>query len=393
MSVGAQATVLVNAGDAAFVTISSVLAIGFGVIGAATISGSSGQRHLRSGAILQTTCAGIVATIVFVIAGYNIGFGEIANGWFGKIALGIDLDSQSVTPGTALPKSVYTLLRLAFAVIAGAVLVGACAGRARFSWMIGFSGLWSLIVFAPIAHWLWGGGWLRAQIGAIDYAGGLVLHGCVGISALVIALLLGARDDPKTATENENTLPLMAGAGALLIAMLALNGASALGANHNSATAILSCLCAISASALAWMTLEKVGKTIASPEGLAKGVIAGLAAIAPASVYVSHFAAILIGLAAGIACFGIERRIRSLGIDDSASVFALNGVGGILGSLLIAIFLSSQWGGTGYFGASTMASQLGAQAIAIGAVIGWSAVGTAVTALLVSVLAPMRADN
>ncbi len=390
-----QTASLVSNGDSALVLIASILAIAFGAIGTAMFAAAQVTALQRSRVILQSACVAAMAVLCWTIIGYEMSFGGIGNGWIGNPKLGLSFDVDLVRPGTRLPESIFALLRLAFALMATMLLVGAWAGRARLSWLLSFSLLWGALVLAPIAHWLWGGGWLLTQIGTIDYAGGLAVHTSAGVSALVVALLMGPISDldqnkPKTVSPNLAAL----GAALIVSAALALNGASALSANHNAASAILGAFCATLAGALAWLALENASEGEPSLMGFAKGSITGIASIASASVYVSPSASIIIGIAAAIACFGIESRLKSgLGIDDASSVFALHGIGGIIGTVLLSLFLSEQWGGTGYFGAFTMSDQFAAQAIGIAVVAGWSAVGTAIIALGISMLAPMRADN
>ncbi|MEL7188866.1 MAG: ammonium transporter [Pseudomonadota bacterium] len=394
MTGGEQTAILMNVSDSGFVLGASILAIVLGALGAVVFAAGQIERADRAAFARQCGMVAAVCAIVWILIGSSLAFGPIGNGMFGDPSLGVALADKTIRPGTALPEGVFILFRMAFAVLAIVLLAGAWAGRARLLWALGFTALWSVLVFAPIAHWLWGGGWLLTQIGAIDYGGGLVVYTSAGVSALVVALLIGPRS--ASADERQASIsPKMAALGAilLLIGGLALNSASSLGANDNAAAALISASAAIIASAFAWTTFEKASDGAWSLMGLAKGSLAGLAAIAASSVYVSPLAAVIIGILGTIACFFAERQITSkLGIDDTANAFALSGVGGVVGALLLSVFLSAKMGGTGYFGAFTMFTQFAAQLIGIVAVVLWSVVGTAMAALAVSILAPMRKD-
>ncbi|MEO1488101.1 MAG: ammonium transporter, partial [Pseudomonadota bacterium] len=294
--------------------------------------------------------------------------------------------------GTNIPESAFALFQMTFAVIAPALMVGAWVERARFAWVLGFAAVWSLIVYAPVAHWVWGGGWLASQFGTLDFAGGLVVHTTAGVSALVVALLLGPRTGfPDKPMRAHAPVLTVLGAGLLWVGWFGFNGGSALGANDNAASAILATHIAACAASLTWLAVERAALGKPTSIGWATGAIAGLAAITPAAVFVSPGAAIVFGVLAALVCYGAIQQIKQrLKVDDSLDVFAVHGVGGMLGAILLAIFLSEQLGGTGYFGQANMASQMIAQIVGIAAVVVWSAFGSAVAAVMVSIIFPMR---
>ncbi|MCX7677259.1 MAG: ammonium transporter, partial [Alteraurantiacibacter sp.] len=259
-----------------------------------------------------------------------------------------------------------------------------------------FCAIWSLVVYAPVAHWVWGGGWL-AGLGALDFAGGLVVHTTAGISALVVAVLLGRRQGfPKTPLLPHAPGMTMLGAVLLWVGWFGFNGGSALNATASASNAIINTHVAASVAALAWIMIEKATFGKPTSVGFATGAIAGLATITPAAGFVSPGSAILIGMAASLICYYAIQLIKlRLHIDDSLDVFAVHGVGGMLGSLLLGIFLSAQLGGAGYgnAGAGSMASQLGAQALAICVIAAFSAVATALIALAINLFVPMRVSE
>ncbi len=384
-----------DSGDTGWVLAASALVLLMTIPGLALFYGGLVRAKNTLSVVLQCGAIAAVASLAWVTLGYTLAFGQVSGGWIGSGNAFMLLDLGSVRPGTVIPESAFALFQMTFAVIAPALMVGAWVERARFPWVLGFTGLWVLMVYAPVAHWVWGGGWLTASFGTLDFAGGIVVHTTSGVSALVVVLLLG----PRKGFPDKPILPhapalTVVGAALLWVGWFGFNGGSALGANDNASSAILSTHVAACAAALTWLLAERIGIGKPTSVGWATGAIAGLATITPAAVFVSPGAAMLFGALAGLVCYGAIQQVKHRWkIDDSLDVFAVHGVGGILGTLLLGVFLSRELGGTGYFGGATMASQLGAQAIGIGAVIVWSAVGSAIIALMVSVIFPMRVSE
>ena len=384
-----------DTGDTSWIIAASALVLMMTLPGLALFYGGLVRGKNLLSVLLQCAAIAAVASLLWVVVGYTLAFGQVTNGWIGSGNALFLSDLGTIRPGTAVPESAFALFQMTFAVITPALMVGAWVERARFAWVLAFTGLWLLIVYAPVAHWLWGGGWLASQFGTLDFAGGLVVHTTAGVSALIIALLLGKRAGfPEKPMLPHAPAFTVVGAGLLWVGWFGFNGGSALGANDNAASAILSTHVAASAAALTWLLAERI--TIGKPTsvGWATGAIAGLATITPAAVFVSPAAAILFGTLGSLVCYGAIHQIKHRWkIDDSLDVLAVHGVGGMLGTLLLAIFLSEALGGTGYFGGATMTSQLGAQAIGVGVVAVWSAVGSAIIALMVSVVFPMRVSD
>jgi len=384
-----------DTGDTGWIIAASALVLLMTLPGLALFYGGLVRAKNLLSVLLQCASIAAIASLVWITLGYTLAFGQVSNGWIGSGNALMLSDLGSVRPGTAIPESSFALFQMTFAVIAPALMVGAWVERARFLWVLGFAGLWVLIVYAPVAHWIWGGGWLATQFGTLDFAGGIVVHTTAGVSSLVVVLLLGARKGfpEKPMLPHAPTLTMIGGA-LLWVGWFGFNGGSALGANDNAASAILSTHVAASAAALTWMLAERIAIGKPTSVGWATGAIAGLACITPAAVFVSPGAAMLFGALSALVCYGAIQQIKHRWkIDDSLDVFAVHGVGGILGTLLLGVFLSKELGGTGYFGDATMASQLGAQAIGIGVVMVWSAVGSAIIALMVSVVFPMRVSD
>lgn len=331
-----------------------------------------------------------VASLLWATVGYSLAFSP-GSGWLGDLAHFGLAGLNAVRAGTTIPENTFALFQMTFAVITPALIVGAFAERVRFGWMTAFMLLWSLIVYIPAAHWLWGGGWL-ASMGALDFAGGIVVHTTAGVSAIVLALLIGKRQG----FGNSLILPhspvlTLTGAGLLWFGWYGFNGGSALGANSSAASAILNTHFAACAASLVWIVIEhfKLGKPTSI--GIATGAIAGLATVTPAAGYVGVMGAIALGLVGGCICYAAVAVIRNRWfIDDSLDVFAVHGVGGMLGSILLALFISPELGGKGYASGASMGGQFGAQLTAVAFVALWSCVWTFLLAKLVNLALPMR---
>lgn len=273
-----------------------------------------------------------------------------------------------------LPETVYFMFQMTFAIITPALIVGSFAERMKFSAMLWFSGLWLCLVYIPICHWIWGGGWL-AELGVLDFAGGIVIHVNAGIASLVAALVIGRRKGfPTTPMPPHNMTMAVTGAGMLWVGWFGFNAGSALTADGRAGMALLVTHIGAAAGALTWMVIEwrRFGKP--SVLGIVTGMVAGLGTITPASGYVGPCGALVIGIVAGAVCFVATQYVkRTLKIDDSLDVFPVHGVGGITGSLLTGVFASSSFGGLGLAEGVTIGDQIGVQALAIVVTIAWSA--------------------
>jgi Amt family ammonium transporter len=283
-----------------------------------------------------------------------------------------DLRKESLS-GT-LPESVFFMFQMTFAIITPALIVGGFAERMKFSAMLWFSALWLILVYMPICHWIWGGGWL-AKLGVMDFAGGIVIHINAGVAALVSALVLGKRRGfPTTAMPPHNMTMVVTGAGMLWVGWFGFNGGSALTSDGAAGMAILVTHIGASAGSLTWMCIEwrRFGKP--SVLGIVTGMVAGLGTITPASGFVGPAGALFIGITAGAVCFYATQYVkRTLKIDDSLDVFPVHGVGGIVGSLLTGVFAASCLGGAGLPDGVSMLAQVSVQALAALVTVFWSA--------------------
>ena len=345
--------------------------------------------------LVQVGAIAAIASLLWIVCGYTMAFGHVTNGWLGAGNAWMLIDLGNVRENTAIPESAFALYQMTFAAITPALMAGAWVDRARFGWVVGFCALWLVLVYAPVAHWVWGGGWLATKMGTLDFAGGIVVHTTAGVSALVAAILLGQRKGfPKTLMLPHSPALTMAGAALLWMGWFGFNGGSALAANDDAASAIINTHVAASAAALVWLLIERF--TVGKPTsvGFATGAVAGLATVTPAAGFISPGAAILFGIAAAVICYAMIQLVKQrLKIDDSLDVFAVHGMGGIIGSLMLGVFLSPALGGTGYAEGKTMVSQLAAQVVGVGVVAVWSAIASAVIAVVVSLVFPMRVSE
>lgn len=283
-----------------------------------------------------------------------------------------DINTASLTGD--IPETLYFMFQMTFAIITPALIVGAFAERMKFSSMLWFSALWLCLVYVPVCHWIWGGGWLAA-LGVMDFAGGIVIHVNAGVAALVSALVIGKRKGfPTTAMPPHNMTMVVTGAGMLWVGWFGFNAGSALTSDGRAGMAMLVTHIGAAAGSLTWMTIEWVRYGKPSVLGIVTGMVAGLGTITPASGFVGPMGALAIGITAGIVCFYATQFVkRKLIIDDSLDVFPVHGIGGITGSLLTGVFADISLGGIGLADGVTIAQQVGVQVLAIVATIAWSA--------------------
>jgi len=381
-----------DSGDTAWILVSSAFVLLMTMPGLTLFYGGLVRAKGFLAVLVQVGAIAAVASVLWVMVGYTLAFGSVSAGWLGAGNAWMLLDIGNVRAGTTIPESAFALFQMCFALITPALMVGAWVDRARFGWVIGFCALWGLIVYAPVAHWVWGGGWLATRFGTLDFAGGIVVHTTAGISALVVALLLGKRTGfPKTLMLPHSPSLTMAGAALLWVGWFGFNGGSALAANDDAASAIINTHVAACLAALVWIAIEKFSVGKPTSVGFATGAVAGLATVTPAAGFIAPGAAMILGALGALVCYPMIQLVKQrLEIDDSLDVFAVHGVGGMLGSILLAVFLSDGFGGTGYAEGMNMVRQLVAQFAGVGIVALWSAFATVVCALMVAMVIPMR---
>lgn len=387
----AQDAATVNNGDTGWILTASAFVLLMTLPGLGLFYGGLVRARNVLSVLMHCFAIACGVSLLWAIVGYSLVFDGAAP-WLGgmdNLFLG---NMAVVRDGLTLPENAFALFEMTFAAITPALIVGAFVERVRFGWVMGFSLLWTLLVYFPVAHWMWGGGWLSAQWGALDFAGGIVVHTTAGIAALVVALLLGPRKGfNKTLLLPHSPALTMTGAGLLWVGWYGFNGGSALAANAGAASAILNTHFAASAAALVWIAIEywRIGKP--TSVGIVTGAIAGLATVTPAAGYIGPMGAMLLGGLGGAICFFAVQIVKQkIAVDDSLDVFAVHGVGGMLGSVLIPVFMLPALGGIGFAEGDGLEHQAVAQLLAVGVTIVWTAVATLLCAKAAALLVPMR---
>jgi len=389
----AQPLVVSDSGDTAWVLVASALVLLMTIPGLALFYG--GLVRARNVLSVVMHCFAMVCTIslLWAVIGYSLVFGE-GDPWLGGTGNAFLANLADLRADTTLPESTFALFQMTFAIITPALVIGAFVERIRFGWVVAFSVFWTLLVYVPVAHSVWGGGWLSG-LGTLDFAGGIVVHTTAGVAALIVALMLGVRKGfNKTLLPPHSPTLTMVGAGLLWVGWYGFNGGSALAANDDAATAIINTHMAACSAALVWILLErlKIGKPTSI--GIVTGAVAGLATITPAAGYIGPMGAIILGLLGSTMCFYAVQLVKqTLKIDDSLDVFAVHGVGGMLGSLLFPFFILPALGGGGFEEGNNLASQLVAQAIGVTLVASWTGLMTWLICFASSYVMPMRADD
>ncbi|MDG1322598.1 MAG: ammonium transporter, partial [Porticoccaceae bacterium] len=388
-----------NAANTSWILTSTALVLFMTIPGLSLFYGGLVRSKNVLSVLMQCFAITCLASIVWFAFGYSIAFGDggSMNAYIGNLD---NLFLGKVTEGSMsgdIPESVFAMFQMTFAIITPALIVGAFAERMRFSAMLLFSGLWLTLVYAPITHWVWGGGWL-GEMGLLDFAGGTVVHITAGVGALVAALVLGNRKGfPRQAMPPHNLTMTVTGAGMLWVGWFGFNGGSALAANGDAGMAMLVTHISAAAGSLAWMMMEWTKHGKPSVLGIVTGMVAGLGTITPASGFVGPAGALIIGLSAGVICYYATQAIKQrFKIDDSLDVFPVHGVGGMLGTLLAGIFASDALGifsGQGYNEGMNMASQVSVQLVGIIATFAYTAIVSYILLKLVDKLLVLRVDE
>jgi Amt family ammonium transporter len=383
-----------DTGNTAWILTSTGLVLFMTLPGLALFYGGLVRTKNVLSVLMQCFSIASIVTVLWVAVGYTLAFTpggagvDAVIGGLGKVFLaGVTRDSLI----GSIPESVFAMFQLTFAIITPALIIGAFAERVRFGAMLLFSALWSLVVYVPVVHWMWGGGWLQ-KLGALDYAGGIVVHVTAGIAGLVAALYVGARKGfPRTPMPPHSLTLSVVGAGMLWVGWFGFNAGSALAANGTAGMTLAATQVSAATAALAWSVVERWRHGRASVLGIITGAVAGLATVTPASGFVGLGGAMAIGAIAGVGCFFSATAMkRRFGYDDSLDAFGVHGVGGIVGSILTGLFGSALLGGTEPF---SIGRQLGVQLLACVVVGAWSGGATWLLLRLSDKLLGVRADG
>ena len=400
VSSGASANEL-NGADTAWILTSTALVLFMTIPGLSLFyAGLVRVKNVLS-VLMQCFALTCLMSLVWFAVGYTIAFGSdgVAQGAFigdfGNVffaAVSIDTLSGSI------PTSLFAIFQMTFAIITPALIVGAFAERMRFSAMLLFSTIWLVVVYAPVCHWVWGGGWL-GTMGLKDFAGGTVVHITAGVAALVAALVMGPRGGFRSVAMPPHNLTItVAGAGMLWVGWFGFNAGSALGASESAAMAMLVTHLSAACGSLAWMAMEWMRHGKPSVLGIVTGMVAGLGTITPASGSVGPAGAVVIGLSAGVVCYFATQTVKNtFKIDDSLDVFPVHGIGGMLGTILAGVFCSTQLGifsGNGFSdGIDSIGGQVAVQATGVVATIVYTSVATFIILKLVNAMVRLRIDS
>ena len=383
----------VDSGDTAWILTATALVLFMTLPGLALFYAGLVQSKNVVSVLMHHFAVACLMSILWVVAGYSLAFsgdgawvGDLSNLFMGAVTV------ESVS-GT-IPESLFGAFQMTFAVITPALIIGAYVERIKFSAVLIFSSLWLLVVYAPVTHWVWGGG-IMAGWGVMDFAGGIVVHATAGTAALVAAIVIGKRRSfPSSVQPPHSPILTMIGACMLWVGWFGFNGGSALAAGQNAAMALLVTHISAAVASLVWMIIEwrKFGRP--SVVGIATGMVAGLATVTPASGFIGVPGGIILGLAGGYICYVAVDLIRGkLGIDDSLDVFAVHGVGGVLGSLLVAVLATDAFSGMGLAEGMTVGSQLFVQAKSILITVVWTAVASFIILKIAAVSGGLRVND
>ena len=386
---------MIDSGNTAWLLTATALVLFMTLPGLALFYGGLVRAENLLSVLMQCFAIACIVSVLWLLGAYSLTFSG-AGPWLGNLdkvlLLGVTRDAAD--PNTKIPETVFFMFQMTFAIITPALIVGAFAERMRFGAVLLFTVLWLFLVYVPVAHWVWGGGWLAAR-GVLDYAGGLVVHLTAGISALVLAIVIGPRAGfPNDVKPPHAPWMTMAGACMLWVGWFGFNAGSALKAGGDAGMAMTVTHISAATAALIWLVIESVKYGKPSMIGIVTGAVAGLATITPASGFVGPAGALVIGLAGGTICYAMVGLVkRRFLIDDSLDVFAVHGVGGGIGVLLTAIFADAALGGIGIAEGRTIGGQLAIQIAGLIAVLLWSLVLSVVIAKAVQAFAGLRVSS
>jgi Amt family ammonium transporter len=387
------ATTVINGSDTAWLMMATVLVLLMTLPALALFYGGLVQAKNILSVLVQCCAVACVASVLWFACGYSLTYS--GNGaWLGDLSAAFLQNGNRTLlhAGTNIPESVFVMFQMTFAIITPALIIGAYVERIRFSAVLWISALWLLIVYVPVAHWVWGGGWL-AKAGVIDFAGGIVVHVTAGVSALVIAWTLKPRVDfPKHVKPPHAPWMVMVGASLLWVGWFGFNAGSALAANADAGMAMLTTHLSAATATLVWMAIEWVSFGKPSLVGAVTGTIAGLATITPAAGNVGPLGAVVLGAAASLVCYGAVHVVkRVMVVDDALDVLGVHGVGGALGTLALPFLAGLGVGGAALH--HPVGAQFLVQAEGVAAVAAWSAVATFAITKITGMIVSLRVDR
>jgi Amt family ammonium transporter len=380
----------INTGDTAWILTATALVLLMTLPGLALFYAGLVQAKNVVSVLMHHFAIAALMSVLWVIAGYSLAFsGDGA--WFGDLANLFMVELVADAASGTIPETVFATFQMTFAIITPALVIGAYVERMKFAAILLFSAAWLLLVYAPVTHWVWGGG-IMAGWGVLDFAGGIVVHATAGTAALVCALVVGKRRVfPRSVQPPHSPILTMIGACLLWVGWFGFNGGSALGAGSSAGMAMLVTHIAAATASLVWMVIEWLRFGRPSLVGIVTGMVAGLATVTPASGFIGVPGGLILGLAGGVACYVAVDLIRvRFKIDDSLDVFAVHGVGGILGSLLVAWLALPTFGGLGLADGMTASNQFIVQLSSVVVTILWTAIASYAILKIVGALVGLR---
>ena len=383
-----------SAGNTAWMLTSTALVLFMTIPGLSLFYAGMVRAKNALSVMMQCFAITCVVTILWSLYLYSLAFGDDIGGFVGGLGKAFMAGVSSDSLSGSIPETVFSMFQLTFAIITPALIIGAFAERMKFSAMLWFMTLWVTLVYAPVCHWVWGGGWLSGM-GVLDFAGGTVVHINAGVAGLVAALVMGKRHGfPQQPMKPSNLVLTMVGAGMLWVGWFGFNAGSELAADGVAGMAMAVTQIATAAAALTWMFLEWMGHGKPSALGMASGAVAGLVAITPASGFVGPMGALAIGFAAGLVCyFAVVKVKRVFGYDDSLDAFGVHGVGGFVGAILTGVFVDARFGGAGLGEGASLGGQVTSQFIGAGATIVYCGVVSFVLLKIIDAVIGLRVTD
>ncbi len=397
----AQAAPTPDKADTAFMFLCTILVLFMLIPGVGLFYGGLVRAKNMLSILMQSTVIGAVVMLIWVVFGYSMTFGGLENPYFGGFSkvflMGVTKDSVSATfsSGVVIPEFIFMLFQMTFAALTPALIIGAFAERIKFSASVMFCSLWVILVYFPIAHMVWDANGLLFKMGALDFAGGTVVHINAGVAGLIGAIMVGKRIGfgRDMMAPHSMTLTLV-GAAMLWVGWFGFNAGSNLEASGGAMLATVNTFIATAAAILSWSLVETLTRGKASMLGAASGMIAGLVVITPAAGIAGPMGAIIMGLIVSPVCYFFVSVVKArFGYDDTADVFGIHGIGGILGALATGVFASASLGGIGYAGETTMGSQLLTQATAVVITIAWTAIGSLILYKITDLVIGLRVST
>jgi len=384
----------VNAGDTSWIITATALVLFMTLPGLALFYTGLVEAKNAVSVLMHHFAIACLASVIWVVAGYSLAFSD-GNQWIGSLTNVFLNKLQHTDVNGSIPEATFIAFQMTFAIITPALMIGAFVERMKFTAVSIFLSIWIVLVYAPVTHMVWGGG-ILTNMGVMDFAGGLVVHATAGIGALITAIVIGPRKRFVSSTVKPPHSPIltMIGASMLWVGWFGFNGGSALSAGTNAGMAVLVTHISAAVASIVWMVIEKIRFGKSSLVGIVTGMVAGLATVTPASGYIGVPGGLILGLTGGVVCYIAAALLKGrIKVDDSLDVFAVHGVGGIIGTIMVSFLALDQFAGAGLADGVTMQSQIMTQLYGVLITVGWTSVFTLFALWLTTFFTPLRVEN